>query len=110
MRHIGTNKTLSFIVKSLCIVLLVFGLFGIVWLRSEILRLEYSIADLEKKKMEYLKEKRMLFAEKARLLSFEMISASLGEEFVFPDRTRVIHVKKQRGVEPHKVLLKKSKP
>ncbi|MEW6674571.1 MAG: hypothetical protein AB1348_00875 [Nitrospirota bacterium] len=104
MIRTGSNKNmLSFIVKFLCVALLLFGVFGLVWLRSSIINLEYNLGDLEKKRMEHLKERTLLLAERASLLS----PLHLTHGFVFPDRVRVIHVKKQRGPAPYKVALQR---
>lgn len=85
----------SCVLKPLFVVFLLSGIFGIVWLRSSILTMEYSISELEGKKMERLREAKMLLAERAMLLSMQKIEKtavkSLG--LVFPDRTRVVYVK-----------------
>jgi hypothetical protein len=81
--------------KPLFVLILLGGIFGIVWLRSSILTMEYTIGELESKKMERLREAKMLLAERAVLLSMQKVEKtavrSLG--LVFPDRTRVVHVK-----------------
>ena len=95
---------LSFIFKPLLIGLLIIGIFGLVYLRSSILKLEYSLGDLEKKKVNCLKERKMLFAEKTSLLSFAKIEASQGNSdgFVLPDRIKVVHLSKQKKYLPYK--------
>jgi cell division protein FtsB len=103
------RNRLSFLLKPLCIALLLFALFGLVWLKSNVISLEYNISSLEKKKEECLKERKILFAEKANLQSFETINSSLSGDyvFVFPNRIKVIHVKRQKGPLPYKVSLEK---
>lgn len=100
---------MTFIFKPLCIALLLAGQFSLVWLKSNVLTLEYKIGVLEKMKTEHIKERRLLLAEKAGLQSLERLEASSMENdsFVFPDRVRVIHVKRQKGSLPHKALLEK---
>lgn len=108
MIRTGNSKNMAlYIIKPFCIALLLFSLFGLVMIRSNVLKLEYQLGDLEKKEIEYLKERKMLRAEKASLLSFEKVNASFrgNHELVFPDRVRVIHVKRQKGVQPYKVSL-----
>jgi hypothetical protein len=102
---------LSFICKPLLIGLLIFGVFGLVYLRSSFLRLEYSLGDLEKKKMNCLKERKMLLAEKTSLLSFAQLETSKGESesFVLPDRIKVIHVNKEKRSLPYKASLERSR-
>ena len=97
MIHTGKNKMLfAAMVKPLIIIVLLFGLFGIVYLRSSVMQ-------------EHLRERKMLLAETTSLLSFEKIEASLSKSqgFVFPDRIRVIHVKKQEKVSPYRTALEK---
>jgi hypothetical protein len=108
MTRISRNgNIMSFMLKPLCIVFLLFAQFGLVWLKSNVITLEYNISNLEKKKAECLNEKKVLFAEKAGLQSFENIESSLSGNygFVFPDRVKVIHVKKQKGSLPYKASL-----
>lgn len=103
----GAGNMLLLIVKPLIIALLLIGVFYLVYLRSSVMTLEYTLGELEKKKMNYLRERKMLLAEKTSLLSFKKVEASLGgnQSFVFPDRIRVIHVKKQKGTLPYKASL-----
>lgn len=110
MRISRSGNLMSFMLKPLCIVLLLFAQFGLVWLRSNVTTLEYNISNLEKKNAECLKERKMLFAEKAGLQSFESVESSLNGNygFVFPDRVKVIHVKRQKGSLPYNVSLKRS--
>ena len=110
MIHTGKQRVLfPGIVKMLISVLLLCSLFGIVYLRSSVMQLEYTIGDLEKMKMNQLRERKMLLAEKTSLLSFEKIEASLSgsQGFVLPDRIRVIHVKKHEEVSPYRTALEK---
>jgi len=81
--------------KPLFFVLLLSGIFGIVWLRSSILTMEYTISELETKKMERLREAKMLLAERAVLLSMQKVERTAVKTLglVFPDRTRVVQVK-----------------
>lgn len=107
MIHIGKDKFLfPGILKLFIVVLLMFGMFGIVYLRSGVMKIEYTIGALEKTKMNYLKERKMLIAEKTSLLSFEKIEASLNskQDFILPDRIMVIHVKKEERGSPYKTV------
>jgi hypothetical protein len=111
MIHTGNRMIFSFILKPLLIVLLLLGVFGLVYLRAGVMRLEYSLGDLEKTRMNYLRERKMLLAEKTSLLSFERLDASFGgsQGFVFPDRVKVIHIKRQKGSLPYKASLERRK-
>jgi hypothetical protein len=98
-----------FIIKTMCVILLLFGLFGLVWLKSNVVILEYKISVLEKKKADYLKDRKILLAQKAGLQSFETLQSSLRESqgFIFPDRVMVIHVKREKGSLTYKTSLEK---
>jgi len=87
---------MSFVLKPFLITLLLVGVFGLVYLRANFLKLEYSLGELEKKKMHCLRDRKMLFAEKTSLLSFARLESSPSEEgFVLPDRLKVVHISKQ---------------
>lgn len=110
MIRLARKKSLmSFIFKPFCITVLLVGHFTLVWLKSHVLDLEYSISVLEKMKAVHIKERRLLLAEKAGLQSLERLEASAtkNRSFIFPDRVKVIHVKKQREALPRKVSQKK---
>ncbi len=100
---------LSLIFKPLSVVFLIFCVFGLVYLRSSFLTLEYSLGDLEKKKMNCLKERKMLLAEKTSLLSFAKMEASHsdGEGLVLPERVKVVHASKQKRHLPYKASLER---
>lgn len=112
MIHTGKDNLLfPGILKLFIVVLLILGMFGIVYLRSGVMKIEYTIGELEKTKMNYLKERKMLIAEKTSLLSFEKIEASLNsnQDFILPDRIMVIHVEKQEGASPYKTATVENK-
>jgi len=95
------------VMKILVLTLFLCGLFGIVYLRSSVIQLEYTIGTLENIKMNQLRERKMLLAEKTSLLSFEKIEASLSgsQGFIMPDRFRVVHVKKHGKISPYRTAL-----
>jgi hypothetical protein len=110
MIRLGRKKSMtSFIFRYSCIALFLAGLFSLVWLKSHVLNLEYNIGVLEKMKADHIKERRLLLAEKAGIQSLERLEAAAMENssFIFPDRVKVIHVKKQRGSLPHRASLEK---
>jgi len=111
MIRLGRRKSVtSFLFRYSCIALLFAGLFSLVWLKSRVLNLEYNIGVLEKMKADHIKERRLLLAEKAGLQSLERLETTAMESsgFIFPDRVKVIHVKKQKGSLPHKASLEKT--
>ncbi len=81
------------------------GIFGMVWLRSQITSMEYRIGMLEREKVEVLKEAKALYAEMSSLLSIEQV-ASNGTGLEFPDRQRIIFVKRDKGGVPYTASLR----
>ncbi len=110
MIYTGSRIIFSIILRPLLIALLLVGVFGLVYLRSSVMTLEYSLGDLEKTRRNYLRERKMLLAEKTSLLSFERVEASLSRSrgFVLPDRIKVIHVKNRKETLPYKASLKET--
>jgi hypothetical protein len=112
MIYTGSRIIFSIILRPLLIALLIVGVFGLVYLRSSVMTLEYSLGDLEKTRRNYLRERKMLLAEKTSLLSFERVEASLSRShgFVLPDRIRVIHVKNRKETLPYNASLERKLP
>jgi len=120
MMRRSNNDFLFFIYKPLCVILLLFGLFGMVWLRSGVVSISYDLRNLEEKKMEALKDMKMLLADRSKVISLANIGSTLqsqgqrqgggdykrvSSDYVFPDRVKVIHVKKRTGSETYKASL-----
>ncbi|MDP2167220.1 MAG: hypothetical protein Q8J64_02680 [Thermodesulfovibrionales bacterium] len=92
-----THKSmLSHLVHPLLAFLIVLGVFGLVWLRSNIVRVEYRIGMLEKEKTAALREKKALIAKRASALSVGEVQARGIQlaELSFPDRKKVFYVKR----------------
>lgn len=87
---------LSLIYIPLIVSIFLFGIFSLVWLRSSIRAMEYSIAALDEQRMEILKERKALMAEKASILSIQNVKHMTSEKLglVFPDRVKVVYVKR----------------
>lgn len=110
--HVRGSNVVSLIATPLCAVLLLTGLFGLIWLRSSIITVAYDLRTLEEQKMESLKEAKILLAERAKLVSVDKITASFrgagpadgraSSDNIFSNRVRVIHVKRNRPQEPLK--------
>ena len=105
----GRSSILSFVIKPLLILSLVSCAFGLVYLRSSFVTLEYNLGDLEKQKTQYLTERKLLLAERTGLLSFAKLQVSRndGEAFVMPDRLKVVYINKQKGYLPYKASLER---
>ncbi|MBI4690143.1 MAG: hypothetical protein HY754_07740 [Nitrospirae bacterium] len=69
---------------------------------------EYSIASLDNMRLEAIKDRKTLMAEKASLLSLQSIrNMQEGKSnLVFPDRVKVIYVKREGQSIPFRASLK----
>ena len=116
MMHAKTSSNmLSFLYKPLFVALMLLGLFSLIWLRSHVVKTAYDLRNLEVKKMEALKNMKMLLAERAKLMSLEKVNASFqgkiqdgtvyANNLVFPDRVRVVHIKRNSKTEAYKASL-----
>ncbi len=87
----------SYIVKPFFIILLLCSVFALVWLRSNFISMEYTISELENKKMDKLREAQILMAEKASLMSMQKVERTAMRDLglVFPNRTKVVYVKER---------------
>ena len=66
-----------------------------VWLRSSVRAMEYTISSLDNKRMEMIKEKKLLMADRSGILSIQNVRAGGNKsDLVFPDRVNVVYVKK----------------
>ena len=103
------RSVLSFLLKVFVVCLLITGVFSIICLRSSFVKLEYRLGALEQKKVECLRERKMLLAQKTSLLSLEKLEVSLNktEEFILPDRVKVIHVDKKKQYLPKRASLER---
>lgn len=110
------SNMLSFLCKPLCVVILLSGLFGLIWLRSGVVTTAYDLRNLEEKKMDSLKDRKLLLAERAKLMSLEKIDASfrgnvqaetklVAGDNMFSNRVRVIHIKRNSVPGTYKVSL-----
>lgn len=120
MRTRADGNILSLFYKPLCVLLMLAGLFSLIWLRSSIVSMTYSLRDLEERTMEARKDMKILLAERSSLMSVAKVTASLNEPlhnavssvspsengYITPDRTRVVMVQKNRTAEPQKASLR----
>jgi len=117
MMRRARNDFLSIVYKPVCIIILLFGLFGMVWLRSSVVSIAYDLRSLEEKKMAVQKETKMLLAGRSKAISLASIGSGLQDRgqgegsgdyknvssgYVFPDRVKVIHIKRHTGPETYK--------
>lgn len=104
MTHVNRSGIFSFFLVPLSVALILFGIFSIVWLRSSVRTAEYGIAALDHKRMEILRDRKTLMAEKAGLLSIQSVKSKGSGKLalVFPDRIKVVYVKKDGKNTPFK--------
>lgn len=104
MSHVNRSGIFSFFLVPLSVALILFGIFSIVWLRSSVRTAEYGIAALDHKRMEILRDRKTLMAEKAGLLSIQSVKSKGSGKLalVFPDRIKVVYVKKDGKNTPFK--------
>lgn len=118
MRRSEKNGML-FLYKPFFILFLFFSLFGLIWLRSSVMTTAYELRSLEETRMAMIKDREMLLAKRAKLMSLEKINASFqgqakrrkryaAKGYVFPERSRVVHIKTRSQTTPYKVSLKKN--
>lgn len=86
-----------YIIQPLLLVFLILGIFGIVWLRSNICSTEYNIGRLQKQKDAALKERKIIMAARAAALSIEEVEARGIQRagLFFPNRKQVLYVKRE---------------
>ncbi|MGD0281997.1 MAG: hypothetical protein ABSB95_06510 [Dissulfurispiraceae bacterium] len=103
MRRRKQNRVIS-LLKPVSLLLLLFLIFVIVWLRSSVVSLEYSLSNLENRRAELTRERKLLAAEQANLLYIGRLQsvASNGTGFGFPDRVRVVYVNASPGRDMYK--------
>ena len=113
MRRTRKNSLFSVMYKPLCIVLLLFSVFGLVWLRSTVTSAAYSLRELEDKRSRELKEMKTLLAERSSLMALAKLELPVQDGsrsgrklvsggYVFPDRVKVIHVQRSNGPDIRK--------
>ncbi|WP_297209006.1 MULTISPECIES: hypothetical protein [Thermodesulfovibrio] len=73
------------------VVFTLLSIFAILWVRSNVIAIEYRLSSLEEQKKELLREQKTLIAERASLTSFVRIE---NKEYalIFPDRKKVVYI------------------
>ncbi len=81
--------------------------FSIIWVRSNVVAIEYELGKLQDKKVELIEKRQELLAKRAE------ISSALKVEYVaetrlgldYPDRKKVFYVRPSRSVRPFSARL-----
>lgn len=77
------------------LIMIVLSIFAILWIRSNVITVEYRLSQLEERKRALLREQKLLLAERASVSSFARIEKSETYSFQFPDRKKVIFITKK---------------
>ncbi len=95
MIKLRQKSMLSYFIQPFFTLFLLAGIFGIIWLRSGIISMEYAISELENKKLESLKDAKSLLAERASAVSMQRMEKVAARDLglVLADRTMVVYVK-----------------
>lgn len=97
MNYRGRRLSAS-VLKTLLIILPVFLLFSVIWLRSNLVAIEYDMGQLQLQKARLINDRRELAVKRAELASakkVEYIAAdSMGLKY--PNRRRVVYLKRGR--------------
>ncbi|MGE5239443.1 MAG: hypothetical protein ACM3ON_11640 [Chloroflexota bacterium] len=89
------------ILKPLSLVMTLALLFGVVWLRSTVVSLEYKLSELECTQKILARDNKLLAADKAKLSSIGRFD-STGHGFIIPDRVQVVYVKQAGAGDAYK--------
>ncbi len=87
------GRFVSVLTTFLLVLTLLAGVFAIVWTVSGITTLEYQIGELENRRAQALKERKILEAELFSLRSIQRVRDN-GLALSMPDRERIVYVKR----------------
>lgn len=90
------------------IIFTLLSVFLILWIRSNVIAVEYRLSSLEERKKELLREKKTLIAQKATLTSFVRIG-NHDSVLIFPDRKKVVYIASKPELFVKSVSYSKSK-
>ncbi|MBI5409016.1 MAG: cell division protein FtsL [Nitrospirae bacterium] len=107
MRRVKNGRETG--LMKLCLPLyIVFCLFAIIWLKAAVVNLEYELGELDKKRADLIRERKMVVAQRASFYSTEKIEkaavTSLG--MTLPVRGNVFYVKRTQAAVPVKASMK----
>ncbi|MBI5739959.1 MAG: hypothetical protein HZA16_04480 [Nitrospirae bacterium] len=86
----------------------IFCLFAIVWLKAAVINLEYELGELDRLRVEHVRERKMVVAQRASLYSTEKIERVAVDRLgmTLPVRENVFYVKRTPAAGPYKASLK----
>ncbi len=95
------------IIFCLFIFLIILSVFGILWIRSNVVAVEYKLSQLEEKKKNLLREQKMLLAQKSSLTSIARLERGELFSLHFPDRKKVIYITQDSNTSVNRVSFNK---
>lgn len=95
MRYFPIKFSFMSLLQWLMLLLIGVSIFAVLWIRSNVLALEYRLGQLEERKKALLREQKALLAERASVSSFSRIEKSENLYLRFPDRKSVIYITKK---------------
>lgn len=101
-RFVYKGRHFSIIVCFL-IFLIILSIFGILWIRSNVIAVEYRLSQLEEKKKNLLREQKMLLAQKSSLTSVARLERGELFSLNFPDRKKVIYITQDSTISVNRV-------
>jgi len=109
MNRIRRSKFSYFITPFLVLICLL-EVFALIDLRAKIQKVEYNIGRLEKEKTSAIRERKILMAKRASVLSVKEVQA-MGVErggLYFPDRRKVFYVSRESQGEVYSISIRGS--
>ncbi|NOX21016.1 MAG: hypothetical protein GXO99_07145 [Nitrospirae bacterium] len=109
MRHSrGGNGFLGAIIKFILICLPPLFIFFIIWLRSNVVAMEYELGKLQNRKIQLIQDKQELLAKKAQITSAMRVKYVAQNDLglTYPSRQKVFYVRPSAGVTPYRTGLK----
>ncbi len=83
------------------------SIFALVWLRTAVVNLEYKVGELDKQKVELVREKKLVIARRASFYSAKKIEdmaiKRLGMRL--PERENIFFVKRTKGAGPYRASM-----
>ncbi|MBI4843328.1 MAG: cell division protein FtsL [Nitrospirae bacterium] len=88
---------------------LIAGVFTIIWFRTEVVSLEYELGELNRQKTGFIREQRLIMAERASFYSVKNIEETAVKVLGMspPERKNIYYVERTEGAVPYKVSLNK---
>lgn len=103
MKGLNKGRVFLFCIRMLMVVLPVVLVFGLIWLRSNTVAVEYELGQLNRQLMKLQSEKVRLLARRAELTSLKKLERVAQKRFglTYTNRTRVFFVRETPPPTPY---------